>query len=261
MLVSLLSTACGSGTPPETGSSLAVDPAPAVVTISTSTVDVILAPTVTPTPLPNTNESTEPAADSTNPDPIDSPVQADEPAAEAPTAEEAVSAAGAEASCSVEPALDFYGHPNYETLQDQLGCALNEASFEAVAINEFGAGPEFERFMLWTSTDKLIYVLRSDNSWQTHVDTWADDQPEILCNPLNAIFSSPPLPRRGFGKLWCEVDGLAEEMGLVEREERLCQHAVLQQFEHGQLLACFEDATYRYIQLMNDNSWETVFIQ
>lgn len=47
-------------------------------------------------------------------------------------------------------------------------------------------------------------------------------------------------------------------MGPVPREERLCQHAVVQQFERGRLLACYEDATIRYIRLLNDGTWDTV---
>jgi len=250
ILASFLLGACGSGPPPDSGAEIAVEPTAVVVAISTSTVEPVLAPAPTPSALPTSDEAAEPATVATDSDSDASPPPESVPTAEVPTE-----------ICEMEPDLDFFGHPNYANLRELLGCALDGATFEPVAINEFGPGPTFDRFMLWNSIDKMIYILRPDNSWETRVDTWTDDQPQIACNPFNATFSSPPLPRRGFGKLWCEVDGLAEVMGLVEREERLCQHAVLQQFEHGQLLACFEDATYRYFRLMNDNSWETVFVQ
>ena len=83
----------------------------------------------------------------------------------------------------------------------------------------------------------------------------------LSCNPLNVAPTSPPLPRRGFGKLWCTVDGLQEKLGTIEREERLCQHTVVQRFERGRLLACFEDATIRYFRLLDDGSWDMIKVQ
>ena len=66
---------------------------------------------------------------------------------------------------------------------------------------------------------------------------------------------------RGFGKLWCTVDGLQDTLGTIEREERLCQHTVVQRFERGALLACFEDATIRYFRLLDDGSWDLMMVQ
>ncbi len=94
--------------------------------------------------------------------------------------------------------------------------------------------------------------------------TWTpgrEDQPEFSCNPLNVAPASPPLPRRGFGKLWCDVEGMQEALGLTDREERLCQHVVMQRFEQGRMLACFEDATIRYFRLLDDGTWDLTIIQ
>jgi hypothetical protein len=73
--------------------------------------------------------------------------------------------------------------------------------------------------------------------------------------------TSPPLPRRGFGKLWCTADGLQDKMGTIDREERLCQHTVVQRFEKGRLLACFEDATIRYFRLLDDGKWDMMMVK
>lgn len=167
----------------------------------------------------------------------------------------------AEVVCTIDPHIDFFGYPEFDILIEDMGCALTEPSFGPVALNEFGEGPKFDRFMLWTSIDQMIYVLRPDGLWESHLDTWSEDLPELACNPFGSEFSSPPLPRRGFGKVWCESGGVAETMGIIMKEERLCQHAVLQQFESGQLLACFEDSTYRYFRIMDDQTWESIFIQ
>lgn len=184
-------------------------------------------------------------------------------ATELPTSTEQIAADDPpnSAGCSFEPHLDFFGHPDFDALRQSMGCAIDEPLFDPVAINEFGDGPEFNRFMIWTSIDGMIYVMRPDNGWEIHADTWSADEPEIACSLSGFVFASPPLPRRGFGKLWCESELLQETMGTIVREERLCQHAVLQQFERGQLLACFEDATYRYFRIMEDQTWESVFIQ
>jgi hypothetical protein len=160
--------------------------------------------------------------------------------------------------CGIEYDLDLVGYPD---LQQRLGCALSKAIYDPVAINEFGEGPEYSQFMLWFSQDLQIFVLLPDGTWQAYLDTWAEDQPEISCNPLNTLPTSPPLPRRGFGKLWCTVDGLQAQLGPTSREERLCQHTVVQRFEKGRLLACFEDATIRYFRMLDDGTWDMVMMQ
>lgn len=150
---------------------------------------------------------------------------------------------------------------NYPDRQQWLGCALGPAIFDPVAINEFGPGPDFDRFMLWFSHEEQIYVLRPDKRWQVYPDTWTEDQPTFVCNPLAGEATSPPLPRRGFGKLWCQEAGLQELMGTISREERLCQHTVLQSFQNGRLLACYEDATIRYFRIMDDGVWDQVLVR
>lgn len=160
--------------------------------------------------------------------------------------------------CSIDYDLDLGGYPD---LHHKLGCAVSAGSNEPVGINEFGVGPDYNRFMLWFGSEQQIYVLFPDQTWQSYRDTWDESQPEFSCNPLNAPPSSPPLPRRGFGKLWCSVESLQEQLGTIEREERLCQHTVVQSFEQGRLLACFEDATIRYFSLMNDGTWELLTVK
>ena len=87
---------------------------------------------------------------------------------------------------------------------------------------------------------------------------WEEGDPTFACNPIGGEAESPPLPRRGFGKLWCTYPDIQETLGTVVKEERLCQHAVVQEFEMGRLLACFEDATIRYFRLLHDKTWDVV---
>lgn len=156
--------------------------------------------------------------------------------------------------CALESHLDLSGYPE---LEQRMGCAVAEAIFDPIAINEFGDEQPTNRFMLWFSHENLIYVLYPDGSYRTYPDTWEEGvDPTFTCNPLGGEAESPPLPRRGFGKLWCNNPEIQAVMGPVPREERLCQYAVLQRFEEGRLLACFEDATIRYFRLLNGGVWD-----
>ncbi len=158
------------------------------------------------------------------------------------------------AACPQEPDLDVAGYPD---LKAKMGCALEAAKFDPVGINEFGPGPNFDRFMLWLSNELKIYVLLPDKHWQAYDDTWHEGDATFTCNPLQGEPKSPPLPRRGFNKIWCTVPKLPETMGTIVVEERQCQHSVMQRFARGRLLACYEDATIRYIRLLDDGTWDT----
>ena len=224
-------------------------------------------PTMTPSPTRTPFPTFTPT-----PDPADTPTAlsatatpASVVAPTAPTLESTanVTAAADEATapidCTVEPNLDLAGYGN---IVESMGCALAVATNELVGINEFGEGPDYNRFMLWFSAESAITVLQPDRTWQSFADTWQEGtDAEIMCNPLGGPETSPPLPRRGFGKLWCSDQGIQGTMGQIEREERLCQHAVTQEFEMGRILACFEDATIRYFRLLDDGMWDVKLVQ
>ena len=161
-------------------------------------------------------------------------------------------------ACALQVSPDLSGR---EDLTAPLGCPLHEASYDPVAINEFGQGPAYDRFMLWFGSEQQIYVLFPDSSWLAYTDAWVEGEPEITCNPSGGPETSPPLPRRGFGKLWCTVEDVRRQMGEIDREERLCQHTVVQRFSEGRLLACYEDATIRYFSIRNDGTWAMEMVQ
>ncbi len=118
-----------------------------------------------------------------------------------------------EADCEIESSLDLLGYPQ---LHEQMGCPTAEASFDAIAINEFGDAQPTDRFMLWFSSDNHIYVLFPDGSYRSYADTFNEEtDPTYPCNPLGSEEDSPPLPRRGFGKLWCSDPILQQVMGEV----------------------------------------------
>ncbi|GIV76037.1 MAG: hypothetical protein KatS3mg050_0431 [Litorilinea sp.] len=242
LLAWMLLAGCGSGRDEE---ATATPPPPS------PTPQEQLAPTVAPTPIPPTAAPVAP----------ESPLPTPQSAATSPLATPAASPlvpvqVDNGADCDIEPHLDLAGYPNLEA---QMGCPVDAASLAPVAIQEFGEGPQFDRFMLWFSTNSQIYVLYADHTWQQFADTWQENvDPTFSCNPLGGEPDSPPLPRRGFGKLWCSDPQLQEAMGTVVKEERLCQHSVTQPFGSGLLLACFEDATIRYFRILNDGTWDVL---
>lgn len=216
-------------------------------------------PAATPTPEPPPPATTAPVAEPAATSPLPSPAPTVAPALTAPptnggTAVFTPLVVEEGGDCSIESHLDLIGYPELEL---HMGCAVAEAIFDPIALNEFGDEQPTNRFMLWFSHENLIYVLYPDGSYRTYPDTWEEGvDPVFSCNPLGGEAESPPLPRRGFGKLWCNNPEIQAVMGSIPREERLCQYAVLQRFEEGRLLACFEDATVRYFRLLNGGVWD-----
>ena len=229
-------SACGRTATPPTSTPLPPEP-PATATAPAPTDDTaMIQVTLEPTPVVGASaaNATIPSADAVT----NSPVVVEN-----------------STDCVLESDLDLAGFAAPESV---MGCAVDAAHTEPVGFNEFGPGPDYDRFMLWVSWENQIYVLLPDGTWKVFADTWTEDQPTFSCNPLGGDPSSPPLPRRGFGKVWCEHEDVQQQMGTTEVEERLCQHTVTQEFERGRLTACFEDATIRYYQLFNDGTWAAV---
>ena len=246
LLVSLL-TACGGDDPTPTPTATAV-------------------PEATATSIEESSEATEPVDDTTMivvtlaPTPMSSTAETltadnSETITSASIAVQTTPVVEASRDCEVESDLDLAGYPELESI---MGCALAPALSEAVGFNEFGAGPDFTKFMLWLSWEDQIYTLFPDGAWRAYVDAWTEEMPDFTCNPLAGDPTSPPLPRRGFGKVWCDNPDVRDTMGTITVEERLCQHSVIQMFERGRVIACFEDATIRYFKLFNDNTWQAV---
>jgi hypothetical protein len=247
LIVLLVLAACGRGDEEPTPTSEPVTESPLVVAASTASA-ATQTPSQPDSPLPEVQEPQQPDSQATagvtatvssnGTTAVFTPLEVDEGM-----------------QCDIESHIDLAGYPNLEQV---LGCPTGEGKTDPVAINEFGEGPEYDRFMLWFSDTREIYVLFPDGTWQPFEDTWVEGDPTFSCNPLEGEPDSPPLPRRGFGKLWCSDPYLQETLGTIPREERLCQHSVTQPFADGRLLACFEDATIRYFRLLDDNTWDVV---
>ncbi|MDH4137854.1 MAG: toll/interleukin-1 receptor domain-containing protein [Anaerolineae bacterium] len=88
-----------------------------------------------------------------------------------------------------------------------------------VVISTGGVYQPFENgWMFWREDNREIYVVYR-SGWSTCRDTW-DGQDEYSCPETGAPSQSPPTPKRGFGKVWCELGGPNATIGsALEAEE------------------------------------------
>jgi hypothetical protein len=101
--------------------------------------------------------------------------------------------------------------------------------------------------MLWRSDSDLIYVFYDDGTWAAYRDTWREGDPEYTCG----VPTSPPTPRRGFGKVWCTYHAVRNGLGDATEGEWGSESAV-QDFVNGTIwripsgatLVIFEDGTW-----------------
>ena len=76
-----------------------------------------------------------------------------------------------------------------------------------IVISTGGVYQLFEYgWMFWREDIREIYVVYH-SGWSNYLDTWQEGQPEYSCPETGAPSQSPPTPKRGFGKLWCELGG------------------------------------------------------
>jgi hypothetical protein len=77
-----------------------------------------------------------------------------------------------------------------------------------VVISTDGTYQLFENgWMFWREDRREIYVVyRSE--WSNYLDTWQEGQEdEYSCPETGASSQTPPTPKRGFGKVWCDELG------------------------------------------------------
>jgi hypothetical protein len=97
--------------------------------------------------------------------------------------------------------------------KENNGCPLPEPTATPVVISTGGTYQPFENgWMFWREDIREIYaVYRS--GWSSYLDTWQEGQDEYSCPETGAPSQSPPTPKRGFGKLWCELGGPSAAIG------------------------------------------------
>lgn len=107
-----------------------------------------------------------------------------------------------------------------------LGCPTTPASSGIWMAKEgFQAGQ-----MFWRDDNEEIYARHAAGHWERFVNQWYEGQPEFSCPALGS--TSPPVPKRGFGKIWCENPVTRDQLGWALNEESGF-YGTVQDFETG----------------------------
>jgi DNA-binding beta-propeller fold protein YncE len=117
----------------------------------------------------------------------------------------------------------------------------------------WSAEESFERgYMFWRKDTDRIYVIYDDHTWQDFADIWYEGDPEFSC-PDVAPSTSPPTPKRGFGKIWCVKPGVRDKLGWALEEEKGANRWV-QDFERGVMIV----SDYIGIAILyDDGTWHS----
>jgi len=124
-------------------------------------------------------------------------------------------------------------------VQDKIGCPAEEHRVLNAASQDFQRGT-----MIWREDELQAYVIYEGTGWESYADLWQEGMPEQdpSCGP-------PPegliQPRRGFGLVWQENPAVRDGLGWAVTEERRCDQAHVQRFEHGLMLECTQDVVPR----------------
>lgn len=128
----------------------------------------------------------------------------------------------------------------------KLGWAIGLAGVTFAAQELFERGSIF-----WRQDLKLGYVVTQDGAWQAYpIIDWPEGQDEYSC-PNVSSRQTPPTPKRGIGKLWCEKLGgptstigwaLAEEQG-YEAHWQNFEHGLIWRGHDGWLYILYQDGT------------------
>ena len=100
------------------------------------------------------------------------------------------------------------------------GCPWPGPTATPVVISTGGAYQPFENgWMFWREDIRQIYVVYP-SGWSNYLDTWQEGQDDYSCPETGAPSQSPPTPKRGFGKLWCQFGGPNAAIGWALAAEK-----------------------------------------
>lgn len=142
---------------------------------------------------------------------------------------------------------------NNSAINGRLRCAT------AIAVTRESVEETFERgHMVWRGGGVQVYAIYNDGTWdifpKSPNDILQDGDPEYFCGEHR----SPPSPRRGFSKIWCNNKDVRDKIGnATDYEEGFCMPSncdTFQDFEGGTI---YYSAKYNstYI-LFADKTWQ-----
>lgn len=240
--VAIVPTHTPSPTPTLAETSTLVPPsATPTPTVPTVTVSVVREPTETPTPTFTPTETPMPTFTPTEtPMPALTPTETLMPTL-APT--EAPMPTSTPFSCPPLPAVSTSFKDVWDSVQG-IGCAAQDALTGTMGQEDFEYGRMFwsehaNQFWPIDASDiDPILVLFNDKTWQLIKHPPWKGPSEFTCSAPNDDQnnpSCPPTPKRGFGKVWCEVPEIGGRLGNVVKCERGYQ-GTMQRFDQGLML-------------------------
>lgn len=139
------------------------------------------------------------------------------------------------------------------TVASQIGCASGNAISGFIAEETFQKGKMFWREPIDAGQ---VVGLYNDSTWQIlKAGDFTATDPEFSCPDKNTPSQSPPTPRRGFGKAWCNIAGVRDRMGNATDAEWGYTNW-MQQFDRGFMLRVesgdiyvFYSSTQRWVRL------------
>jgi hypothetical protein len=134
------------------------------------------------------------------------------------------------APCPLAPAGVFLEAWSDPEVGERIGCPKNRGYSIALAEQVFDGG-----IMLWRKDIDRIYALFEDDTWQGFANIWFEGDPEYSCPDEDTPSTSPPTPKRGFGKIWCLQPGVREKLGWAQKEE-IGTNQPVQDFERGAMI-------------------------
>jgi hypothetical protein len=144
----------------------------------------------------------------------------------------------------------------WDTVRSDIGCSLGYSTSMWMAEEDFEHGK-----MLWREPidelRKQFLVLFDDGQWQLvrHPTGWVEGNPEYSCPDENTPSQCPPTPKRGFGVIWCDVEGIRARLGNVTECERGYTGS-MQEFARGFMLRSDDDTIYVFFG-QESGSWTT----
>jgi hypothetical protein len=126
-------------------------------------------------------------------------------------------------SCGTSVGSSFARIWNDPSFYQRLGCSTGAEFQSESAVESFEKG-----FMVWRGNGDRVYAIYNNGTWDGFPKGPSDmfregRDPEYSCGPNSGQPSSPPYPRRGFSKVWCNNSDVQIGLGYaIEYEQGFC---------------------------------------
>ncbi|MFN8496937.1 MAG: hypothetical protein U0641_03710 [Anaerolineae bacterium] len=218
----------------------------------TTAAPVAVAPTQAPPAAPSKPPTTAPTSAPTRPPgPTGTATRSASPTPRPPTRTPGPTPTLSPAGVACFPLIAPYlaGLWRFEGLEAAIGCPIGTPQNVVTAVEEFERG-----FMFYRQDNGLIYALYNDGTAQVFQDSWRDGDAEYSCPDVSQS-KTPPTPRRGIGKVWCNESGVRDKLGLAKGDEQGYSRPI-QQFERGFMFATGDPPTVPWVVYNDSQRWK-----